>query len=201
MKFYQWYSQALGAIVGIAACVYCYLNGNLLLYSNLNGNFDLLGFNGILASCTLYPLCCLAFIMATIVAIPNMSNKKFISINVTKINSTIVYLTVIIGLLGCTIYFIIPALLLILKDLVALFKYYKFKNITDSNNTDEIVEEAKHEEYKTINNPELLYTKNEMAIHLLNKDADIDFITEITGLSKEHIYNLNPNNKEEANKK
>lgn len=200
MKFYQWYSQALGAIIGIAACIYCYLNGNLLLYSNLNGNFDLLSFNGILASYTLYPLCFLTFIMGTLLAIPNMSKKKFISIQVTKINSTLVYLTVIIGLLGCTIYFIIPALLLLLKDLVTLFKYYQVKISNNSNNTDEIVEEAEHEENTIENKPKLLYTKNEIAIHLLNKDADIDFITEITGLSKDHIYNLNPN-KEEPNKK
>ena len=200
MKFYQWYSQALGAVLGITSSIYCYLIGNLLLYSNLDGNFDLLSFNGILASYTLYPLCFLTFIMAILLAIPSLSKKKFINIELTKINSTIIYLTVIIGILGCTIYFIIPALLLLLKDLIILFKYYQFKINNNTNIIDGIIKEAEHEEDSTENNTQLLCTKNEIAIHLLNKNASIDFITEITGLSKDYIDNLNTNT-QESNKK
>ena len=209
MKFYEWYSQALGGVIGIVSCIYCYLNGNLLIFSNLDGNFDLISFNGILASYILYPLCFLTFIMAILLTIPNMPQKKIINIEITKINSAILYLTVIIGILGCNIYFIIPALLLLLKDIVTLFKYYQFKtnnnansNIQEqeNNNTEENRQEAKLEEELVKGNPKLLFTKTEMAMDLLNENANINFITEVTGLSKDYIDNLN-SNKENVNKK
>lgn len=201
MKFYEWYSQALGGVIGIASCIYCYLNGSLLIFSNLDGNFDLISFNGILASYILYPLCFLTFIMAILLTIPNMPQKKIINIEITKINSVILYLTVIIGILGCNIYFIIPAFLLLLKDIVTLFKYYQFKtNNKANNNIEENREEAKLEEDLVKGNPKLLFTKTEMAMDLLNENANINFITEVTGLSKDYIDNLN-SNRENVNKK
>ena len=195
MKFYQWYSQACGGILGIASCIYCYLKGNLLIYSNLDGNFDVIGFNGILASYILYPLCLLTFIMAIFLAIPSMNQKKIINIEVTKINSVLIYLTTIIGILGCGIYFILPALLLLLEHLFYIFKYYhsQFNNKqTLKIHNNEADQELKYTSTK------LLSTKTEMAINLLNKDANINFITEVTGLSQDYITNLK---REEANKK
>lgn len=198
MIFYQWYCQALGAIIGIASCVYCYLNGDLLLYSNLDGNFDAISFNGILASYTLYPLCILTFIMAILMSIPNMNKKIIINMEIRKINSVLIYLTTLIGILGCGIYFIIPALLLLLNNIIYLFKYYSLRrehNITQNTHTNKDESED--------SNTQLLLTKTEMAMDLLNKNANINFITEVTGLSKDYITNLKVTNLsgEEANEK
>lgn len=190
MKFYQWYSQACGGILGILSCIYCYLKGDLLVYSNLDGNFDIISFNGILASYILYPLCFLTFIMAILLAIPNMSQKKIINIEVTKINSVLLYLTILVGILGCSIYFIIPALLLLLKDLLYAFKRFIFKfnskhvAINKNADMDQYNKESKHD------SAQLLSTKTEMAINLLNKDANINFITEVTGLSQDYVSKL-----------
>ena len=187
MKCYQWYSQSCGGILGIASCIYCYLKGNLLIYSNLDGNFDVINFNGILASYTLYPLCLSTFIMAIFLAIPSMNQKKIINIEVTKINSVLIYLTTIIGILGCGIYFILPALLLLFKNLCYIFKYYHSKSNNKQTTTihdNEVDQELKYTSTK------LLSTKTEMAINLLNKGANINFISEVTGLSQDYITNL-----------
>ena len=191
MKFYQWYSQACGGIVGIISCIYCYLRGDLLIFSNLNGNFDAINFNGIIASYILYPLCILTFIMAIFLTIPNINEKKILNIKVLKINSTILYLTTLVGILGCGIYFIIPALLLLLKDLLYIYNKFSIKE-TAINKDKEINKELND------TNSKLLSTKTEMAINLLNKNANINFITEVTGLSQDYIFNLR---REELNKK
>lgn len=198
MIFYQWYCQAFGAIIGIASCVYCYLNGDLLLYSNLDGNFDAINFNGILASYTLYPLCFLTFIMAILIAIPNMNKKKIINIEVTKINAVLIYLTILIGVLGCGIYFIIPTLLLLLNTIISLFKYYSLRR---EHNT--IQNTHTNNKESEDSSTQLLVTKTEMAIDLLNKNANINFITEVTGLSRDYITNLKVTNLngEEVNRK
>lgn len=190
MKFYQWYSQACGGILGIVSCIYCYLRGDLLIYSNLNGNFDIISFNGILASYILYPLCFLTFIMAIVIALPNISQKKILNVEITKINSIIIYLTTLVGILGCTIYFIIPALLLLINDLTYAFKYCKSKINNNPTLTikDNDIEQDSQELSDT--SEQLLSTKTEMAINLLNKNANMNFITEVTGLSEDYVSNL-----------
>lgn len=199
MKFCNWYFQALGGITGIVICVYCYLRGNLLIYSSLNGNFDAVNFNSILGSYLLYPLCFLTFIMSIVLAIYK-KDQKIINIKVDKINTTLIYLTIIIGILSCNIYFIIPTLLLLIRDIIYIFNYnklkYKNRHITikqnnNSNEADEKLYEA---------NSKLLSTKTEMAINLLNSSADIDFITEVTGLSEDYINRLKLK-REDINKK
>lgn len=42
-KFLDWYTQALGATLGILACIYAYLNGYMFVYGNIGGYFDFLG--------------------------------------------------------------------------------------------------------------------------------------------------------------
>ncbi|MCC3868552.1 hypothetical protein [Terrisporobacter mayombei] len=190
MKFYQWYSQACGGILGIISCIYCYLRGDLLIYSNLNGNFDIISFNGILASYILYPLCFLTFIMAIVMALPNTSNKKILSVEITKINSILIYLTTLVGILGCNVYFIIPALLLLIKDLMYAFKYCKSKINNNQTSTIKNNDIEKDNQELSDASEQLLSTKTEMAINLLNKNANINFITEVTGLSEDFVSNL-----------
>lgn len=186
MKFYQWYSQAFGGALGIASCIYCYIRGDLLIYSRLSGNFDILNFNGILASYILYPLCFLTFIMAVIMAMPNMAQKKILNTDLPKVNSYLVYSTAVVGILGCGIYFIIPALLLLLKDLLYAFKNYKSKHANQRINNK--IDEYNQDQNNT--STQLLSTKTEMAINLLNNNANINFITDVTGLSEDYISKL-----------
>ncbi|WP_419727403.1 hypothetical protein [Terrisporobacter petrolearius] len=190
MKFYQWYSQACGGILGIVSCIYCYLRGDLLIYSNLSGNFDIISFNGILASYILYPLCFLTFIMAIVMALPNTNHKKILNVEIRKINSFLIYLTTIIGILGCNVYFIIPALLLLIKEFMYLFKYCVSK--INNKQTSTIKNNNTEQDNQELNDTreQLLATKTEMAVNLLNKNASIHFITEVTGLSEDFVSNL-----------
>lgn len=190
MKFYQWYSQACGGILGIASCIYCYLRGDLLIYSNLSGNFDIISFNGILASYILYPLCFLTFIMAIVMALPNTNHKKILNVEIKKINSFLIYLTTLVGILGCNVYFIIPALLLLIKEFMYSFKYCVSK--INNKQTSTIKTNNTEQDNQELNDTreQLLATKTEMAVNLLNKNANINFIAEVTGLSEDFISNL-----------
>lgn len=187
MKFYQWYCQALGSILGIISCIYCYLKGDLLIYSNLDGNFDMINFNGILASYILYPLCFLTFVLAILLSKQSINEKKIINIEVSKINSFLVYLTVLVGILGCGIYFIVPFLLLLLKNTLYTVTLLKFKISNKHmpiNNINQNFKELQYDE------KQLIDIKNQMAIDLLDKNANINFIIEVTGLSQDYISNL-----------
>ena len=35
LRFVNWYTQALGATLGIIACIYAYLNGFMFVYGNI----------------------------------------------------------------------------------------------------------------------------------------------------------------------
>lgn len=192
MKFYQWYSQACGGIIGIISCIYCYLRGDLLTYSNLDGNFDAINFNGIIASYILYPLCILTFIMAILLIIPNMNERKILNIQIKKINSAVIYSTMLVGILGCGIYFIIPSLLLLLKNLLYILRCYRSNSQTKISKNKDINQDLND------TTPKLLSTKTQMAINLLDKNANINFITEVTGLSQDYIIKLE---RKEVNKK
>lgn len=198
MKFNQWYFQACGGILGVASCLYGYLSGDMLLYSNLIGNFDIINFGGIIASFLLYPLCILTFLLALCLSIQNANQKRILNIELEKINATVVYTTSVVGILGCTIYFIFPTLLLLSNKIASIFKYfilkYRIKH-PKKNKTDKDLDESS----KDIKSSEqLLSTKIEMAVNLLHKDADIHFITDVTGLSQDYVTKLK---REEVNKK
>ena len=124
MKFYKWYSQALGSVIGMVSCIYGYLNGDLLLYSALGGNYDTLNFNQILSSYILYPLCILTFLSAMFIpVIKDYKDKKVLGMRVRKINTVLKYSAAIVGLLGCLIYFIPAALVILFSDILSLIQY------------------------------------------------------------------------------
>lgn len=200
MKFYQWYSQALGSIIGMISCMYCYLRGDILLYYNLTGNYDTLTFNKIVASYTLYPLCIVTFLLSLIIAlIPNCMNNKIFGVNTYKVNSFLKYLTVIIGILGCGIYFIPPIFILLFAEIISIISFIKnklnrkkelaydncYNNQSKEYDITHIIEETNN-----LSEDKHILTKTEIAIHLLNKDSNIDFITDITGLPLDYINKL-----------
>ena len=190
LKFYKWYTLALGYITAMISCIYCYLIGDLLLYHNLSGNYDHLGLNQILASYTLYPLCIITFFLTLLVGlIPQYSEKKVLNIKIIKINNFLKYLLIIIGVLGCGIYFILPTLIILLGDFISLIMIIINKiprkekdNTKDTNSIKDNVEYSAEER--------LIITKNEIAMNLLEKDSDINFICDITGFSKDYIKKL-----------
>ena len=96
---------------------------------------------------------------------------------------------IIIGILGCGIYFILPTLIILLSDFISLIMIIINKiprkekdNTKDTNSIKDNVEYSAEEQ--------LVITKKEIAMNLLEKDSDINFICDITGFSKDYIKKL-----------
>lgn len=215
LKFTNWYTQALGATLGIIACVYAYLNGFMFVYGNIDNYFDFLGFGGVVSSYILTPLCILTLILAIIKAYK--PNVKIFNIQLENINIFFIVATVIVGFMGAKIYFAIPALLIAFN----LFSYklegkifntedsiedanekngtsnsneqmffIEKTTILDANNDLSINPETSIERKVIERNIKLALAKREMAMDLLYKNANIDFITEITGLKANEIEEI-----------
>ncbi|WP_042274035.1 hypothetical protein [Faecalimicrobium dakarense] len=110
LRFANWYTQALGATLGIIACIYAYLNGFMFVYGNIDNYFDFLGFDGIISSYILTPLCILTLVLAIIKAYK--PSIKIFNMQLDNINIFFIVTTVIVGFMGAKIYFTIPALLI-----------------------------------------------------------------------------------------
>ncbi|MDK2586738.1 hypothetical protein QOZ83_12805 [Romboutsia sedimentorum] len=188
LRFANWYTQALGAILGGMACIYSYLNGSMIIYSNIDTYFDSLWFGGIISSYFLLPLCIITFLLA-IVKSYNPS-KLFLNISIENINISIIVVTVIIGFMGTRIYFSIPAVF-ILFNLITYKKTIP-KEIVKDTFSDETTMTFNKTESLDISEKELkiLTTKREIAVDLLLKEAQTQFIMEITGLSLKELKNL-----------
>lgn len=192
MKFYIWYTQALGGVLGIAACIYSYLQGDIFTYSNISGNYDILGFSGVIASYLLYPLCLISFLLAIILAIKSdIINKKIFNILFMEYNNFFTFSTVIIGIIGCKLIFIIPSLLILCKHYIP-FIFDKKSVILEKHDGNGYLENTNTYTLKKSNLEELkvLNTKKEIAIQLLHKDANINFINEITGISFDELNKM-----------
>lgn len=131
-----------------------------------------------------------------------------------KINSFLKYLLIVIGILGCGIYFIVPTLVLLLGDFISFLtvvipkkekhenhdhkeKKHKLFKKNKKINTKENTIEAKLdylEHPQEQPSEQLIKTKNEIALHLLEKNSDLNFISDITGFSIDYIKKI----KEEA---
>lgn len=110
-SFINWYTQALGATLGIISCIYAYLNGYMFVYTNINRYFDELGINGVISSYFLLPLCTLTLILGVMRSY--LDDKKFFNISLDGFSKVVSIVTVIIGFLGAKIYFTIPAILIL----------------------------------------------------------------------------------------
>lgn len=209
-KFLTWYTQALGATLGMMACIYAYLNGFMFVYGNIDRNFDFLGFEGVLSSYFLYPLCILTLILAFI---KSYIQKKYIfNITFNSVNAIIVLLTVLFGFMGAKIYFTIPAIFIIFS-IVKPYLIYKEASKTESTSLNKVKDTTVDtsdtiiliknedssilEEGEKINdNIRLILTKRQIVRDLLEKNSNTEFITEITGLTIEEVNSIN----EEINK-
>lgn len=184
--FLNWYTQSLGGIIGLIACMMAYLNGDMAVYGNIFHKLDEIGIGGFLASYTLIPLCIIITLLGAI-----ESYKK--NMKLEKLNKNLVFVTILIGFLGSKLFFIIPSLFI-------LFQFYSnYSNF--KKDTMEMKDTLLKVADKRLSDSTQIYkdkkiskslekTKNEMALDLLLKGADKLFISELTGLSLKEIEEL-----------
>lgn len=199
-KFLDWYTQALGATLGVIACIYAYLNGYMFVYSNIENNFDFLGFSGVISSYLLLPLCILTLVFSLIKSYT--LKKEIFNIPFESFNIFISVLTIIIGFMGAKIYFLIPGVFIVFNIISPSLHNNKLENqetLVENHCEDAIKNTMQFNLEKDVlteadesidNNNKALETKYEMAIELLNKTSDKQFITELTGLTLEEINML-----------
>ena len=105
-RFLDWYSQALGSVLGVLACLFAYVNGYMFVFGNIGNNFDSLSIGGVISSYLLFPLCLITLFFSIV--------KSFIlEKHIDNLNKIILLSTSIIGIIGTGFYFIIPALLIL----------------------------------------------------------------------------------------
>lgn len=173
LRFANWYTQALGATLGIIACIYAYLNGFMFVYGNINGYFDFLGFRGIVSSYTLLPLCILTLIFA--ISKPYIEGKTFCKFSLYNINTTLIITTTIIGFMGAKIYFTIPALFIVFN----LYGNILFNKENKTNLVNSVFEDE-----KTIN------ISNNLALNLENNVECVLFKNKVDLVKKEMALEL-----------
>ncbi|HSQ87498.1 hypothetical protein [Romboutsia sp.] len=179
LRFTNWYTQALGATLGVIACMYSYLNGYMITYSNIDTYFDSLWFGGIVSSYFLLPLCILTLLLAVIKSYD--PDKIFLNIPLENFNVGIIVSTVIIGFMGARIYFTIPAIFILFNLITYKKSNEKILPENEDIKYEEIKENFDEKELKT------LLIKREMARELLIKNAQKQFIMDITGLTLKEL--------------
>lgn len=225
-NFYKWYSQALGATLGIIACIFGYLNGYMFVYTNIENNFDYLGFDGIISSYLLLPMCILTLLFS-IMRIYYEQNT-FFSIPFRNVNDFIIIFTIILGFLGTKMYFTIPCIIIIIgyisfskltnninknsslrentntdtshinvnKEAYSITNQNKLNTTNDFDNKNTNVYynkesyTSKNYEYSLNKESKLLITRQTIALSLIEKNASIEFIKEITGFTAKEIEEI-----------
>ncbi|MCI6737075.1 MAG: hypothetical protein MR593_03015 [Intestinibacter sp.] len=158
------YAQALGALLGLIACLYGYVHGDMLLI----GKSPLETTNALELICgyTLYPLCLSIFLLSIILHLLKYQQNMQ---SLQKINKIFTHTTVVIGLLGCKYYFIIPGLLI-------LYNFYMPVLFED--------------DYKS--REEKLKNQSEVQ-NLLNKNLSKHTIVKLLGISYEELEKIEKN--------
>ncbi len=220
LRFANWYTQALGATFGIIACIYAYLNGFMFVYGNISSYFDFLGFSGVVSSYILLPLCIITLLFSIIKPyIEEKSLFKFSveDINITLIVSTIIigfmgakiYFTVPALFIAFNLY---SNKLFNRKDkkqksvsidapdpvesvnanynIINSNSVFEEEKTINLNNTLALNIENNIESVLLNNQNKTELIKREMALELLQKKSDIQFIKELTGLSDEDIERI-----------
>ena len=202
-RFLDWYSQALGSVLGVLACLFAYVNGYMFVFGNISDNFDSLSIGGIISSYLLFPLCLITLFFSIV--------KSFIlEKHIDNLNKIILLSTSIIGIIGTGFYFIIPALLILFDIYRDFIKERKDKqNLNLDNEEEEYTYSTKEfpvdsfvectesinfidleENYGLEKEIKTLETKKLMAIELLEKKSDLQFIKELTGFTDKEIQEL-----------
>lgn len=193
-KFLDWYTQALGATLGILACIYAYLNGYMFVYGNIGSYFDFLGFSGVISSYLLLPLCLLTLFLSLIKSY--IIKNKILNTSFESFNIFISILTVIIGFMGAKIYFLIPAAFILfhivepsIHNKLLENKEVLLDNSLDNDMSNKVNGSNEADEFykRRSINPNVIETKKEIALELLKKNSSKQFIMELTGFTLEEI--------------
>ena len=204
-RFLDWYSQALGSVLGVLACLFAYVNGYMFVFGNIGNNFDSLSIGGVISSYLLFPLCLITLFFSIVKSF--ILEKHIDNIAIDNLNKIILLSTSIIGIIGTGFYFIIPALLILFDIYRDFIKERKDKqNLNLDNEEEEYTKEFPVDSFvectESINFIDLeenyglekeiktLETKKLMAIELLEKKSDLQFIKELTGFTDKEIQEL-----------
>ena len=207
-RFLDWYSQALGSVLGILACLFAYVNGYMFVFGNISDNFDSLSIGGVISSYLLFPLCLITLFFSIVKSF--ILEKHIDNIAIDNLNKIILLSTSIIGIIGTGFYFIIPALLILFDIYRDFIKERKDKQNLNLDNEEEeytystkefpvdsLVECTEYinfidleENYELEKEIKTLETKKLMAIELLEKKSDLQFIKELTGFTDKEIQEL-----------
>lgn len=207
-RFLDWYSQALGSVLGVLACLFAYVNGYMFVFGNIGNNFDSLSIGGVISSYLLFPLCLITLFFSIVKSF--ILEKHIDNIAIDNLNKIILLSTSIIGIIGTGFYFIIPALLILFDIYRDFIKERKDKqNLNLDNEEEEYTYSTKEfpvdsfvectesinfidleENYGLEKEIKTLETKKLMAIELLEKKSDLQFIKELTGFTDKEIQEL-----------
>lgn len=207
-RFLDWYSQALGSVLGVLACLFAYVNGYMFVFGNIGNNFDSLSIGGVISSYLLFPLCLITLFFSIVKSF--ILEKHIDNIAIDNLNKIILLSTSIIGIIGTGFYFIIPALLILFDIYRDFIKERKDKqNLNLDNEEEEYTYPTKEfpvdsfvectesinfidleENYGLEKEIKTLETKKLMAIELLEKKSDLQFIKELTGFTDKEIQEL-----------
>ena len=192
MKYHEWYIQSIGGLLGLIVCIYSYLQGNIITFSNIS-SFENISFLTTFTSYTIYPLCLLLLILTTL----NFLLKDKLSNRFEYIYNVICFITIIIGIIGCHILFIIPSLLILYVPIEkSIYKLKERKGNREDTKESLLIDNSQSKgkvssnENNSIKRENLQKTKKSMAESLLKNNADMDFIAEVTGLDENEINNL-----------
>ena len=195
-NFLDWYSQALGSVLGVLACLFGYVNGYMFVFGNIGNNFDSLSIGGIISSYLLFPLCLITLFFS--IAKSFILKKHIGNLDIEYLNKIILISTSIIGIIGTGFYFIIPSLLILFnvyKDYLKEKENREYTYHTKEFLAESFVETSDPENFIDKNYDlekeiKVLETKKIMAIELLEKKSDLQFIKELTGFTDKEIQEL-----------
>lgn len=221
-SFLNWYTQSLGGMVGILICIWSYLQGDMVVYGNILNNVDSVSFGGFLASFILIPLCIIVTILGAIEAYSSNNTLKTISNCIIILTTIIGFLGSKIYFIIPSIFilfkfystYIIPAKkenvveepsveTTPTKNTYESSKIRKVainENIIEPNESEQNTQkEQTFSNEKTItfkknSNQDILETRLTMAKELLSKNANTEFICELTGLTLDQVDMLKQDN-------
>ncbi len=105
IKFLNWYTQAIGATIGIIICAYSYLNGALYSFGNIENNLNNINLSSAMASYLLLPFCILSLLFSILKNFDFYNESTILE----SLNTFIVIFTLVVGFIGTYFLFLIPS--------------------------------------------------------------------------------------------
>lgn len=221
-SFLNWYTQSLGGMIGIIICIWSYLQGNMVVYGNILNNVDSVSFGGFLASYILVPLCITITLFGAIESYtlnPTLNNiNKWLIIITTIIGFLGAKIYFIIPSIFILFKFYSTYIMVnkqepthevddIQKENInSKCELSRIRKVILNNKSDENIkiDEDTPKEHLFSNDKTITFVKNSnnnyietrvsMAKELISKNADKNFICELTGLNLEQVEKIEQEN-------